>query len=230
MRIYQVDSFADKVFEGNPAGVCIVPGPADEAWMQSVAMEMNLSETAFLYKTDEGYNLRWFTPQTEVDLCGHATLASAHILWETGELHEGQEAAFFTKSGRLSAKRSGEFIILDFPAEEDMPAAAPDALRAAFQGTDILYCGRNRMDYIVQVANDNQVKALRPDMQLLKTLGQRGVIVTSASSDPAYDFVSRFFAPGAGILEDPVTGSDNWARTVFWLTRPPCAGGSLRWK
>jgi PhzF family phenazine biosynthesis protein len=216
MKIYQVDAFAEKMFEGNPAGVCILNGPADEQWMQSVAMEMNLSETAFLYKTDARWNLRWFTPETEVDLCGHAMLASAHILWETGALPKDGEAIFFTKSGRLSARKDGEHIVLDFPAEEDVPAEMPKALRGALGGAEALYCGRNRMDYIVELAGDAVVSGLKPDMRMLGSLACRGVIVTGASSDPAYDFVSLFFAPGAGIAEDPVTGSAHCCLGPYW--------------
>jgi PhzF family phenazine biosynthesis protein len=216
MRIYQVDSFAEKPFEGNPAGVCVLPGPADEKWMQNVAMEMNLAETAFLYAANGGYNLRWFTPEAEVDLCGHATLAAAHILFETGALPMDGEAVFFSKSGKLSARKEGETIRLDFPAEADEPTELPGALRNALRGAGIFYCGKNRMDYIVEIVNDEQLKRLQPDMQELKTLGRRGVIVTCASSDPAYDFISRFFAPGVGIPEDPVTGSAHCCLGPYW--------------
>jgi PhzF family phenazine biosynthesis protein len=219
MRIYQVDAFTDRIFGGNPAGVCIMPGPADETWMQNVAMEMNLAETAFLYKADTGYQLRWFTPEVEVDLCGHATLASAHVLFDTGALTSGATAVFFTKSGRLTAKKIGETIFLDFPAEEDSPADVPTALAAALRGTEILYCGRNRMDYIVEVKSEGIVRSLKPDLQALASLGHRGVIVTSLSSDPGFDFVSRFFAPGVGIPEDPVTGSAHCCLGPYWKRR-----------
>lgn len=219
MKIYQVDAFAEKIFEGNPAGVCILPGPAPEKWMQDVAMEMNLAETAFLCRREDGWNLRWFTPEVEVDLCGHATLASAHILWETGEILEGSEAVFFTKSGRLSASKDGEFITLNFPVEEDSPCDAPEAIKAALRGQDILYIGKNRIDYIVELQSEDIIRQLEPDLTVLKVLGCRGVIVTSRASMPGVDFVSRFFAPGAGIPEDPVTGSAHCCLGPYWQRR-----------
>lgn len=215
MEIYQVDSFTDEIFKGNPAGVCILAAPVEEQWMQSVAMEMNLSETAFLYRQDGGFNLRWFTPATEVDLCGHATLASAHILWESKVIEPSEEAVFFTKSGRLSARKDGEYIILDFPAEEDEKVEAPEEIRKAIDA-EIVYAGFNRTDYIVEVENEETVRRLQPDFEILKGLKTRGVIVTSRSSDPEYDFVSRFFAPGIGIREDPVTGSAHCSLGPYW--------------
>lgn len=216
MKIYQVDSFAEKMFEGNPAGVCLLQGPAPERWMQDVAMEMNLAETAFLHREGEGWNLRWFTPAVEVDLCGHATLASAHILWETGGLPEGREAVFFTKSGRLSASRAGGLIWLNFPVEEDRPCELPEAVKAALPGAEILYCGRNRMDYIAELSSEEAVRKLDPDLNALKALGCRGVIFTSRAATSGVDFVSRFFAPGAGIPEDPVTGSAHCCLGPYW--------------
>ena len=218
MKIYQVDAFAEKIFEGNPAGVCILQGAADQQWMQDIAMEMNLSETAFLYRQDEGFNLRWFTPETEVDLCGHATLASAHILWETGVLNIKKEAAFFTKSGRLSARLDKNYIILDFPAEKDYEADPPEDLKESL-GVPIVYIGRNRMDYIVEVENEELVRMLKPDFGRMKRVNCRGIIVTSRSSNPDYDFVSRFFAPAAGIDEDPVTGSAHCCLGPYWEKR-----------
>jgi PhzF family phenazine biosynthesis protein len=218
MKIYQVDSFTDKIFKGNPAGVCILRGAADEQWMQDVAMEMNLSETAFLYRQGDGFNLRWFTPETEVDLCGHATLASAHILWETGVLQTHDEAVFFTKSGRLSAKKDQDYIILDFPAEEDVEAELPEDLGKSL-GVKVKYAGRNRMDYIVEVESEEIVRSLKPDFEIMKRIGVRGVIVTSRSSNPEYDFVSRFFAPGVGVNEDPVTGSAHCCLGPYWEKR-----------
>jgi PhzF family phenazine biosynthesis protein len=215
MKIYQVDAFTDKIFKGNPAGVCILPEPADEQWMQDIAMEMNLSETAFLYKQNDSFNLRWFTPEMEVDLCGHATLASAHILWETGVLTSDSEAVFSTKSGMLSAKKDGEYIILDFPVEEDEQINAPEELEKSLM-VPILYAGRNRMDYIVEVDNEKTIRSLEPDFEIMKRLNTRGVIVTSRSANPEYDFVSRFFAPGAGIPEDPVTGSAHCCLGPYW--------------
>lgn len=218
IKIYQVDAFTDQVFKGNPAAVCLLESPGDEQWMQLVAMEMNLSETAFLYPQGEGFNLRWFTPETEVDLCGHATLASAHTLWEAGVLEVNREAVFLTKSGRLSAKRDGEYIVLDFPAEVDRPGELPGPLKRAL-GVPTVYTGRNRLDYIVEVEKEELVRSLKPDLELLKQSGTRGVIVTSPSADPEYDFISRFFAPGTGIPEDPVTGSAHCCLGPYWKQR-----------
>ena len=218
MKIYQVDAFTDKIFKGNPAGVCILPGLAGKQWMKDIAMEMNLSETAFFYRQDNGFNLRWFTPEIEVDLCGHATLASAHILWETGVLKIENEAVFFTKSGRLSARKDGEYIILDFPTEKDLQIETPEELKKSLK-VPILYTGRNRMDYIVEVDNEETVRSLAPDFEIMKRLNTRGVIVTSRSANPEYDFVSRFFAPGFGIPEDPVTGSAHCCLGPYWKKR-----------
>lgn len=218
MKIFQVDAFTDKIFKGNSAGVCILSTAVDEKWMQDVAMEMNLAETAFLQKCDGGFNLRWFTPETEVDLCGHATLASAHILWETGVLESHTEAVFFTKSGKLSAKKDGEYIILNFPAEEDEQVNAPDELRRSLK-VPILYTGRNRMDYIVEIDNEKTLRELEPDFEIMKRLDTRGIIVTSHSDNPEYDFVSRFFAPRIGINEDPVTGSAHCCLGPYWEKR-----------
>jgi PhzF family phenazine biosynthesis protein len=217
-QIIQINAFTDAPFTGNPAAVCVLPGPADEAWMQIVAREMNLSETAFLYRHGDGYNLRWFTPTVEVDLCGHATLASAHMLWEQGHLAPQEPAQFQTKSGLLTAKRQGTWIELDFPAEREQPTTAPPALAKAL---DIAprYVGKNRWDYVVEVDSEETVRALKPDLALLATIPMRGVMVTSRAASGDYDFVSRFFGPGAGIPEDPVTGSAHCCLGPFWQTR-----------
>lgn len=218
MKVYQVDTFTDVIFKGNPAGVCILSRPAHEKWMQDISMEMNLSETAFLYRQEDGFNLRWFTPEEEVDLCGHATLASAHILWENGMLDTGDEAIFYTKSGKLMASKDGDYIVLDFPMEEDTQVAMPKVLELSL-GVPILYVGRNRMDYIVEVEDEETVRDIEPNFEILKGLEARGVIVTSRSTDPKYDFVSRFFSPGAGIPEDPVTGSAHCCLAPYWEKR-----------
>lgn len=218
MTIYQVDSFTDKPFAGNPAGVCILDKAADETWMQNIAMEMNLAETAFLYPVNGGYNLRWFTPAVEVDLCGHATLASAHILYQLGILKPDQEARFHSKSGLLTAKKQGEWIELDFPSTPAVQLPAPDGLIAAL-GTDALWVGQSKFDLLVEVASEAEVRELNPNTSSLKTLGGRGVIVTSQSSTPGYDFVSRFFAPCAGVEEDPVTGSAHCTLAPYWEPR-----------
>ncbi len=216
--ITQVDAFTDKPFSGNPAAVCILPKPADETWMQNVATEMNLSETAFLYPQDDGFNLRWFTPAAEVDLCGHATLASAHVLWEMEHLPPDTQARFFTRSGLLTAQRSGDWIEMDFPAEPETEVKAPAELVTAL-GITPQYVGKNRFDYLVEVDSEKTVQDVQPDFTLLKTVTCRGVIVTSRADSPTFDFVSRFFAPGVGIDEDPVTGSAHCCLGPFWNTR-----------
>lgn len=215
MRIYQVDAFTDRTFSGNPAGVCIIDSFDDEELMQNIAAEMNLSETAFLKAKTDGFDLRWFTPEREVDLCGHATLASAHILWETGILKEEEEARFHTKSGLLTSEKKDDFIELNFPKEEDHECQPPAGLAAALN-VDLKYVGKNRMDYIVEVESERMVTDLRPSFELLKKIDTRGVMVTSASENSAYDFVSRFFAPAYGVNEDPVTGSAHCCLGPYW--------------
>ncbi|HVX30410.1 MAG TPA: PhzF family phenazine biosynthesis protein [Nitrolancea sp.] len=217
-RVVQVDAFTSEAFRGNPAAVCVLEQPAEAEWMQLVAREMNLSETAFLVPNDAGYQLRWFTPAIEVDLCGHATLASAHVLWEDGHLAPDRVARFETLSGTLTAERDGDWIELDFPAEPEHEVPAPAALAEAFGATP-RYVGRNRMDYLVEFEDEATVGALTPDMRLLKSIEARGFIATSRSSSPEFDFVSRFFGPAAGIDEDPVTGSSHCCLGPFWAAR-----------
>ena len=219
IRIYQVDSFTDEPFKGNPAGVCLLDRPADEAWMQHVAAEMNLSETAFVVKRSDGaFDLRWFTPAVEVELCGHATLATAHVLWETGVLAAGSEARFHTASGLLTAVRQGDRITLDFPASPPEPGEPPPGLLDAL-GVEATYVGQTRFDYFVEVGGADIVRGVVPNFGVLKCLGVRGVMVTARSDDEAYAFVSRFFAPGAGIDEDPVTGSAHCALAPYWAKK-----------
>ena len=173
-RIHVVDAFTDRAFAGNPAAVCILSGPRDDGWRRAVAREMNLSETAFLEKRGDGsFTLRWFTPAVEVDLCGHATLASAHVLWETGELAAHEPARFHTRSGALSAMKHGQWIEMDFPAEAERPADAPPELLEALAVTPV-YTGRNRFDYLVEVADEQIVRGLAPDMTRLKSVSMRG--------------------------------------------------------
>jgi PhzF family phenazine biosynthesis protein len=217
-RIVQVDAFTDQPFSGNPAGVCLLPAPATDGWMQAVAREMNVAETAFLVRREDGFGLRWFTPTVEVDLCGHATLASAHTLWEEGHLAAHEQARFHTRSGLLTATRDGDWIELDFPATPAEPAAAPEALIAAI-GVTPLYIGRGRFDYIIEVESEHAVRGLAPDFTRLRSVETRGVIVTSRAAIEGYDFVSRFFAPASGIDEDPVTGSAHCTLGAFWQRR-----------
>jgi PhzF family phenazine biosynthesis protein len=218
LRIVQVDAFTDRPFAGNPAGVCVLPAPRDERWMQDVAREMNLSETAFLQPEDDGYRLRWFTPAVEVDLCGHATLASAHVLWEDGHLARGRQARFHTKSGLLTADARDGWIELDFPATPAAPATAPPGLAEALHATP-RWVGRSKFDYLLEVDSEDTVRTLQPEFATLAGVEARGIIVTSRASTPGYDFVSRFFAPRAGVDEDPVTGSAHCALAPFWSER-----------
>jgi PhzF family phenazine biosynthesis protein len=218
LRIVQVDAFTDRPFGGNPAAVCVLPAAAEPGWMQAVAREMNLSETAFLVRRDVGYDLRWFTPTVEVDLCGHATLASAHVLWEDGHLPPEQPARFWTRSGLLTAERQGAWIELDFPAKPQSPADSPPGLAAAL-GAAPRYVGRNEFDYVVEVESEAVLRALTPDFGALRALPVRGISVTSRADMPGYDFVSRFFAPASGIDEDPVTGSAHCQLIPYWAKR-----------
>lgn len=217
-EIYQVDAFTASAFAGNPAGVCPLNAPADEGWMQQVAAEMNLAETAFLHPEADGYRLRWFTPKVEVDLCGHATLASAHVLWQSGRLAKDATARFYTASGLLTAVRQGDWIELDFPATPAAPVEpAPGLLEAL--GVDAVAVGRTRFDYIVEVRNEAILRALAPDFGRLAHVETRGVMVTCRAANEEFDFVSRFFAPAVGIDEDPVTGSAHCCLTPYWAQR-----------
>lgn len=218
IEIYQVDAFTEKPFGGNPAAVCLLPGPTDPVWMQKVAREMNLSETAFLYRENKGFDIRWFTPAVEVDLCGHATLASAHILWGEGRVGRDEVIEFYTLSGVLTAAMSGGSIELDFPSEPERMTDAPPELTESL-GVKPVYVGRNRFDYLVEAESAEIVRNLRPDFGLLATIPVRGVMVTSASDEPEYDFISRFFGPASGINEDPVTGSAHCCLGPYWKKR-----------
>jgi PhzF family phenazine biosynthesis protein len=218
IRIFQVDAFTSQPFAGNPAGVCLLPEARDDGWMLAVAREMNLSETAFLRPEGDGFRLRWFTPAVEVDLCGHATLASAHVLWQEGIIAATATARFETRSGQLFAGRRGELIELDFPAQPEQPAKPPAHLLEAL-GVEALYVGRNRSDILVLVESEAVVRAMRPDIARLRSEDVRGVIVTARAATPGYDFVSRFFAPAVGVDEDPVTGSAHCCLGPFWAAR-----------
>jgi PhzF family phenazine biosynthesis protein len=218
LPIAHVDAFTDRPFTGNPAAVCLLEQPRDDAWLQAVGAEMNLPETAFVRPLADGFELRWFTPTIEVDLCGHATLAAAHVLWESKRLGVDAAARFHTRSGLLTAARRDDWIELDFPAEPARAEDAPDALRASL-GTDVAWTGRNRLDWLVEVASASVVRGLAPDLARLATVPTRGVIVTAPSDDGRADFVSRFFAPRAGIPEDPVTGSAHCCLGPFWAAR-----------
>lgn len=219
LRITQVDAFTDRPFAGNPAAVCLLQAPADPAWMLDVAREMNLAETAFLVARKDGYDLRWFTPAVEIDLCGHATLASAHVLWEDGHLEPGIQARFHTRSGLLTADRRGDWIELDFPSTPVTSASPPAGLTDALSATP-LFVGRSRFDVFVELESEDAVRRLDPDLAALGRIDARGVVVTSrAGPQRGYDFVSRFFAPQSGVPEDPVTGSAHCALAPYWAAK-----------
>ena len=246
IKLFIVDAFTNKPFRGNPAAVCFLENPKSETWMQNVAAEMNLSETAFLVKKKDGFGLRWFTPTVEVDLCGHATLASAHVLWEEKIVSQNKEIKFYTKSGLLTASfgtdqypviarsvttkqsRSGSprpsgprddmsnWVTLDFPSTPEKPAKAPSNLLKALGLKKVSYIGKSIFDYLVEVDSEKTVRHLKPDFKLLATIPARGVVVTSLATLKGYDFVSRFFGPRSGIDEDPVTGSAHCTLGTYW--------------
>jgi PhzF family phenazine biosynthesis protein len=213
-----VDAFTDRPFAGNPAAVVWLEADADPAWMQNVAAEMNLAETAFVRELADGYSLRWFTPKVEVDLCGHATLASAHALWTSGTVTD-HPLRFHTRSGLLTCTRHGDMIELDFPSTPPSEAAVEPAVLDALGASSAVYFGRSRFDVLVQVESETALRSLRPDFRKLAAADARGVIVTAVSDDPKYDFISRFFAPQVGIDEDPVTGSAHCALTPYWAKK-----------
>jgi PhzF family phenazine biosynthesis protein len=228
--LLHVDAFTDHAFAGNPAAVCLLPPSSTDAWKQSLAAEMNLSETAFVEpaaapdsSSGNIFNLRWLTPKAEVPLCGHATLASAHALWEEGIVPSTQEIGFDTLSGRLRARRSPDGITLDFPAIIAAPAPVPPALQAVLGATVVAY-GESKTKLLAELANEAAVAALTPDFTALLALPKEGVIVTaradaSQQSTPQADFVSRFFAPRIGVPEDPVTGSSHAVLAPWWSAK-----------
>jgi PhzF family phenazine biosynthesis protein len=216
LKLLQVDAFTSEAFKGNPAAVCFLDGVRDDRWMANVAAEMNLAETAFLAPHADGWSLRWFTPAVEVDLCGHATLASAHAIWSENVAPD-EVLRFQTRSGELTARRDGEMIELDFPVKRSEEIAAPAGLLDALGVTSATFVGRNQFDYIVELPSEAAVRALDPNHAVLRQLPVRGVIVTSRGDN--YDFVSRFFAPGSGIDEDPVTGSAHCCLAPYWSKR-----------
>ena len=236
LTITQVDAFADRPFAGNPAAVCVLDAPPSDAWMQAVAEEMNLAETAFVVPQAAGvFSLRWFTPTVEVDLCGHATLAAAHVLWESGRLDRAAAAEFATRSGRLAATRGADgWITLDFPAEPARADDDPASLRAAVPPVDdlaaalgvepdaIVATRPGRSDLLVEVGSAAIVRAARPDSGRVGAIEARGVILTAradAATPGGADFVSRFFGPRVGVPEDPVTGSAHCLLGPYWRAK-----------
>jgi len=216
--IYIVDAFADRPFQGNPAAICPLERPADPSWMQRVAAEMNLSETAFTVPNANGFDLRWFTPRVEVDLCGHATLATAHLLWQKEFAPAGKPIHFQTRSGELTCVQTAGRIELDFPAEPER-GVPPSAELDTALGAKSLYVGRNRFDILAEFPSEEAVRQLRPDFAKLEAIPARGIIVTARSDSPRFDFVSRFFAPAVGVNEDPVCGSAHCCLGPFWSAR-----------
>jgi PhzF family phenazine biosynthesis protein len=219
ITLVQIDAFTDRPFGGNPAAVCVSDEMKDSAWMQQVAAEMNLSETAFVYPEGEGFRLRWFTPTVEVNLCGHATLATAHALWELGRVPRDEAIRFQTRSGLLVARREGVWIELEFPADPPQLIPALEGLDQAL-GVEARSVSQSHLQYVVvEVTSDAIVREMQPDFNRLATFPVHGVIVTSEASGSEYDFVSRFFAPTMGINEDPVTGSAHCVLAPFWQHR-----------
>jgi predicted PhzF superfamily epimerase YddE/YHI9 len=212
--IYQIDAFAKKTFEGNPAAVCPLAAWLPDDLMQAIAAENNLSETAFFVPENEAYAIRWFTPEAEVDLCGHATLASAWVLFNCLDF-DGDRVRFSSRSGPLSVARDGCGLVMDFPTHTPVPCATPVEIIEAF-GIEPVECLQHD-DYLVIFADEETVLKADPKMDILAKLASRGVIISAASEE--YDFVSRFFAPAVGIPEDPVTGSAHTQLTPFWAAR-----------
>ncbi|MDG2014474.1 MAG: PhzF family phenazine biosynthesis protein [Pirellulaceae bacterium] len=216
--IFQVDAFTCRAFSGNPAAVCLLKSAADVDWMQNVAAEMNLAETAFVFPDGDRFQLRWFTPTVEVDLCGHATLATAHVLWETKHVAESDPCVFQSNSGELRAERIADQIQLDFPISPVAEKTAPPELLEAL-GVPVQFVGMSQSDFLVEVDSAATVRALKPDIQGFMNLGVRGIIVTSRDETNEFDFISRFFAPAVGVDEDSVTGSAHCALGHYWMEK-----------
>ena len=225
-ELWIVDSFADAPFRGNPAAVCLLAGPRSDSWYQALGAEMKQGATAFLGRQDDDWSLRWFTAATELQLCGHGTLAAAHFLWESGRLPRTTDARFHSRSGVLTAAADGDWIVLDFPKTAPTEAALPQGLAEAI-GCTPLWIGRSKFDVVVRVATAEMVRSLSPDFTRIASIDARGIIVTAEGDTPGVDFVSRFFAPRTGIQEDPVTGSAHCALAPYWadqLNRPTLTG------
>lgn len=219
MKIYTVDSFTGNTFHGNPAAVCITEKDLPEELMQNIAMEMNLSETAFAVRKDNGYSLRWFTPKSEIDLCGHATLAAAHILFEEEYLSSNEAAVFHTLyKGTLRAQKNNDMITMDFPSAPPVKTEHEDLVMDLFAGSKPVYVGIAGNHFLAELAGPSGVKAYNPDFAKISSLPKYGLIITSASGGE-YDFISRFFAPAVGVDEDPVTGSAHCALAPYWAAK-----------
>ena len=219
MQLHLIDAFTSVPFRGNPAAVCLMSEERPDAWLQALAREMNQAETAFLRHRTDGFELRWFTPAVEVDLCGHATLASAHFLWEEELLDAAEAARFHTRSGLLTATRSAGWITLDFPATPPESCAAPPPTLLPALGLAEATVLRSRFDYFVVLEDPARLRALRPELAGLAAIDARGVVVTAPADQPETDFLSRFFGPAVGVPEDPVTGSAHCALAPYWAAR-----------
>lgn len=217
-KIYVVDAFTKTPFTGNPACVCFLQEAKEDQWMQNVAFEMRLSETAFLFQQEDGFSLRWFTPKTEVDLCGHATLAAAHILWETGILKPDETAKFETNSGTITADKVDDLVEMKFPILYQRPADFNPELISAFNITP-MYVGSFENKLLIEVDGEEIVKSIEPDFRKLQQFDERAVVITSLAESEEYDFVSRHFAPWVGVYEDPVTGSNHSCLGPYWARR-----------
>jgi PhzF family phenazine biosynthesis protein len=217
-KLFQVDAFTEVPFKGNPAAVCLLSGPEPSTWMQSLAMEMNLSETAFLLPEEQGWRLRWFTPTTEVRLCGHATLASAVVLFTTRPELQGGSLRFNTLSGELQARWLAGQVALDFPIMEPEPAAISPEVEKAL-GISLQTAVHSGDYYLFEAVDAAAVRSLTPDFYALAQCPTPEVIVTARSDGPDFDFISRFFAPQLGINEDPVTGSAHCLLAPFWAEK-----------
>jgi PhzF family phenazine biosynthesis protein len=217
IEIVQIDAFTSEAYKGNPAAVCLMKGPGNEQWMRHVAREMNLSETAFLYPIKGGYHLRWLTPTSEVDMCGHATLATAHFLYEQGHEPKNKEIAFKVRAGWVSASKEGELITLNFPVNRPKKVKTPATLAKAL-GAKPKYVGVYPNAYLVEFASAKTVRELKPDLTALEKLSKAKICVTAKSDSKKYDFISRLFAPKLGIPEDPVNGNSHTALTPYWGT------------
>jgi predicted PhzF superfamily epimerase YddE/YHI9 len=216
-NIHLVDAFAERPFTGNPAAVCLLSTPRDDTWMQQLAFELGFSETAYVSPEGDAFKLRWFTPKVEVALCGHATLASAHVLWNVGRAKG--PITFLTRSGQLRCERARDLIWMDFPRKDVRDEPPPIGLLSALEVARPLAVQRADSDYLVELADEAGVRRVAPDFRALGQVGARGIMVTAPADDPDIDFVSRFFAPGSGIDEDPVTGSAHCALAPYWGER-----------
>jgi PhzF family phenazine biosynthesis protein len=215
MRIFTVDSFTDKPFTGNPAGICILENECSDDLYQQIASEINYSETAFLIRQNDNFKIRWFTPKTEVNLCGHATLAAAHILYEYHYCDSSREIRFDSKSGDLIAKKVGNKIELNFPQLFVNKTNSNEILEKAFD-INPTFVGKNDNRYLIEIDDYDKLLIIKPDFQLLKSLDLGRFIITVKSKNPDYDFISRYFAPGVGVLEDPVTGTAHCYLAPYW--------------